>query len=63
MKVQSSKKTGSGQEDVYEPSLWYYILMLFITDQDIVLKGVSSIENMEIPEFTDEITNVSLITH
>ncbi|KAG8243233.1 uncharacterized protein LOC124371743 [Homalodisca vitripennis] len=42
-KVEKSKITGSGQDDVYEPSLWYFDLLLFITDQEVVRKGVSSI--------------------
>ncbi|XP_022908175.2 uncharacterized protein [Onthophagus taurus] len=43
-KVQSSKRTGSGQDDVYEPSLWYYDLMVFTSDQEVARKGVSSLE-------------------
>lgn len=42
-KVLASKKTGSSQDDVYEPNLWYFDLLLFTADQESVRKGVSSL--------------------
>uniref|UniRef100_A0A6P7GIB1 Uncharacterized protein LOC114343021 n=1 Tax=Diabrotica virgifera virgifera TaxID=50390 RepID=A0A6P7GIB1_DIAVI len=33
-KVQASKETGTNTDDVYEPTLWYYDLMSFITQSD-----------------------------
>ncbi|CAH1998879.1 unnamed protein product [Acanthoscelides obtectus] len=34
-KVVNSKRNGSGSDDIYIPSLWYYDLLLFLRDQDI----------------------------
>lgn len=54
-KVLSSKnKTGSAQEEVYEPSLWYYNLLLFTTDQEVSRKGMSSISG--IPSNRDDMS-------
>lgn len=42
-KVLASKKTGSLQDDVYEPNIWYFDLLLFTADQESVRKSVSSL--------------------
>ncbi|XP_069618525.1 uncharacterized protein [Ranitomeya imitator] len=34
-KVENSKKSGAGTEEVYVPRLWYYDLMAFTRDQEI----------------------------
>ena len=44
-KVESSKKSGSGEDEIYVPSLWYYDLLEFLKDQEIPSKGLSSIES------------------
>ncbi|XP_050711229.1 uncharacterized protein LOC126995585 [Eriocheir sinensis] len=43
-KVLSSMKSGSGTDDVYTPSLWYYNLLLFLKEQEIPRTSVSAIE-------------------
>lgn len=43
-KVQSSKRTGTGSDDIYVPSLWYYDLLLFVRDQDNPRDSVSNID-------------------
>lgn len=40
---QTKNRTGSGRDDVYEPTLWYYDLISFISDQGNVRKGLSSL--------------------
>ncbi|RZF32638.1 hypothetical protein LSTR_LSTR016977, partial [Laodelphax striatellus] len=39
-KVEESKRSGT-TDDIYEPRLWYYDLLLFIDDQDIPCTGTS----------------------
>lgn len=34
-KVKRSAASGSGEEDIYKPSLWYFNIMDFLNDQDI----------------------------
>jgi hypothetical protein len=41
--LQSKNKTGSAGDDVYEPNLRYYDLLLFTCDQEREMKGASSI--------------------
>ena len=43
-KVDASKRSGKGAEDVYVPSLWYYDLLTFTKDQDTPSASVSNIE-------------------
>lgn len=33
-KVKDSMKTGSGSDEVYQPKLWYYDSLMFLTDQE-----------------------------
>ena len=32
--VEESRRSGTGNNDIYEPSLWYFHLFLFLDDQD-----------------------------
>lgn len=61
-KVQQSKnKTGSSQDDVHEPSLWYYDLMTFIVDQEVARKGISSLAKLpsdNLPQDDEEVVGV-----
>uniref|UniRef100_A0A6P7H568 Uncharacterized protein LOC114346252 n=1 Tax=Diabrotica virgifera virgifera TaxID=50390 RepID=A0A6P7H568_DIAVI len=34
-KVKASATSGTGEEDIYKPSLWYFDLLEFLSDQDI----------------------------
>ncbi|KAJ8929614.1 hypothetical protein NQ314_017684, partial [Rhamnusium bicolor] len=43
-KVICSKRSGTGMDDVYDPTLWYYKLLLFTKDQE---QPEESIENLE----------------
>lgn len=52
-KVIKSKGTGTSPDDVYEPSLWYYELLLFTADCEIVRKGKSSMIEVESDEESD----------
>lgn len=54
-KVESSKKSGSGTEDVYIPKLWYFNLLIFTTNQETPRKSISSIQ-----EDDDGLNKISL---
>lgn len=41
-KVENSKGTGIGTDDIYEPTLWYFDLMSFTAQSEIGRKGVSN---------------------
>lgn len=43
-KVIASLKSGAGEEDVYQPNLWYYKLLLFLQDHEIPRNSRSNIE-------------------
>lgn len=63
-KVTSSKSTGKGLDDIYQPSLWYYDLLMFTTDQETARKGVSSLQKRfdlhEESEVNTEMTDVNV---
>lgn len=42
-KIEESKKSGTSPDDVYEPSLWYFDLLLFTKDQELSTYSVSNI--------------------
>jgi Alcohol dehydrogenase transcription factor Myb/SANT-like len=52
-KFMDSKKSGTGTEEVYKPTLWYYELLLFLKDQEMPREPVG----FDIPR--DEISRVS----
>ena len=35
IKVKKSETSGTGEEEVYKPSLWYFDLLHFLNDQDV----------------------------
>lgn len=43
--VVDSKRSGAGVDEIYVPSLWYYELLMFVKDQDIVRESVSNISD------------------
>ncbi|CAH1982301.1 unnamed protein product, partial [Acanthoscelides obtectus] len=44
-KVEDSKRTGSGADAIYEPSLWYYDLLLFTAESG--RKGISNAQETD----------------
>lgn len=68
-KLISSKSTGKGLDDVYEPTLWYFDLLMFTIDQETARKGASSLQKrFNLPEepednaeMTDDNVSCSLI--
>lgn len=44
-KVRQSKSTGSSAEDIYIPSLWYFDLMSFTTEDETGRLGISSLDD------------------
>lgn len=43
-KVVQSKRSGTATDEVYQPTLWYYDLLLFTMDQEIPSPSMSNIE-------------------
>jgi hypothetical protein len=54
-RVSDSQKSGTSADDVFVPSLWYYVLLSFIADSEIPRRGKSNIDSHE--ETDDENTN------
>ncbi|XP_054259962.1 uncharacterized protein LOC128984654 [Macrosteles quadrilineatus] len=57
-KVKACKKSGSGAESVHVPKLWYYKLLLFLTDQEEVHESTSSMDPPEHNEDLDDTENL-----
>jgi len=51
-KVMSSKRSGTGHDQVYEPTLWYYNLLLFTIDQETPSASLCNISE-SFPEETN----------
>ena len=49
-KVENSKRSGSGTDDIYIPQLWYFDLLLFTKNLEM---PVQSSESEEFPEILD----------
>ena len=43
-KVEASRRSGAGPEELYRPKLWYYKYMLFLKDQELPAKSSSSLQ-------------------
>jgi hypothetical protein len=46
-KVKDSQKSGNETDDNYTPSLRYYVVLLFLTDQELPTQSVSSLDSPE----------------
>lgn len=57
--IETSKRTGCGSDDVYEPNLWYFNLLLFTKDQEMPSNSQESEMFVDSEEFIDEETNMS----
>jgi hypothetical protein len=61
--VRDSKGTGAGAEDIYEPALWYYDLLLFTAQSEIGRKGKSNYDdNSDSDIVAREMNDVSRIS-
>ncbi|XP_044747449.1 uncharacterized protein LOC123308724 [Coccinella septempunctata] len=47
-KVQDSERSARGAEEVYKPSLWYYDLLLFTTDQEESSVSVLNLDSTDV---------------
>ncbi|KAK7078091.1 hypothetical protein SK128_022192, partial [Halocaridina rubra] len=43
----NSVESGSGLDDIYKPSLWYFDELAFLRDQELQQDGVSSLDDGE----------------
>ena len=46
-KITSSKRSGTGTDDISEPSLWYYEEMSFLIDQELPSHSLSTLDEEE----------------
>lgn len=46
-KVDASKKSGAGTDELYKPTLWYYNLFDFLGDQDVPGTSQSNLDDEE----------------
>ena len=60
-KVENSKKSGAGSEDLYEPTLWYYSEMEFLKDQETPSESICTINYPEYSDSAGELNSVSII--
>ncbi|KAG5881969.1 hypothetical protein JTB14_006007 [Gonioctena quinquepunctata] len=44
-KIIQSTKSGAGEDDIYKPSLWYFSLLEFLSDQDQIRKSTNTIDD------------------
>ena len=45
-KVRSSIKSGAGEDEVYQPKLWYFDQLRFIEDQELPRYSISTMEEV-----------------
>lgn len=50
-KIEESRRSGIGTDDVYEPTLWYYNLFEFLGDQETPRSSSSNINEREVSFF------------
>ncbi|KAL1509993.1 hypothetical protein ABEB36_004653 [Hypothenemus hampei] len=50
-KVQNSKRSGAGSDQIYTPTLWYFELLLFTMDEELPTTSISNIEADEKEHF------------
>ncbi len=55
-KIEESKRSGKGADEIYSTHLWYYDLLLFTKDQEVPRASVSNLtdEEMEKEEMENE---------
>lgn len=58
-KLISSKNTGKGHDEVYEPTLWYFDLLRFTTDQETARRGASSLQKINLPDKPEDNTEMT----
>ena len=44
-KVTDSYKSGAGTSEIYEPTLWYFLDIDFLRDQEIQVPGISTMDD------------------
>lgn len=49
-KLEDSKRSGAGTDEIFTPTLWYFDLLLFTMDQELPTPSVSNIESEDDPE-------------
>lgn len=47
-KKEASEKSGTGDDDIYTPSLWYFELFQFLKDQEVPRRSQSNIEEIQV---------------
>lgn len=45
-KVAASRRSGAAADDIYQPRLWYYNLLLFLQDQEVGRDSVTNVNEV-----------------
>lgn len=57
-KIKDSKKTGSGTDEVYTPTLWYFEHLSFLSEDEVGRSGISTLKE-NVDDFSqDESTDI-----
>lgn len=56
-KMEESKRSGAGSEEIYTPTLWYFDLLLFTIDQELPTPSISNIGEEETENSMEEGTS------
>lgn len=58
-KIIRSTKSGAGEDDIYKPTLWYFDLLEFLSDQDQIRQSTNTIDDEAHQEESEqEVSNV-----
>lgn len=55
-KVLESKRSGASQDEIYNPTLWYYDLLLFTKDQELPTDSLSNLGENECPDLDVDVS-------
>lgn len=56
-KVKESSKSGAGTDDLYQPHLWYFKHLVFLTDHETPRTGVGNLEDADEDEEAEDEEN------
>ena len=59
-KIEASKLSGAGRDEIYEPKLWYFSHLLFIQDQEVPRTGMSNLEIEKVHQNSSSAPSYSL---
>lgn len=61
--MKASETTGAGTNQIYTPRLWFYELMTFLEEKEIVREGVDTLEENENESLEDDVVSKITLFH